>query len=50
MPARPREANVQVIKPQGVPYYQAKLRLRPHFQIEDPDFFMNLQTEIPLRT
>ncbi|MBX7105277.1 MAG: type VI secretion system contractile sheath large subunit [Gemmataceae bacterium] len=50
-PARPlREASVQVIKPQGAPYHQAKLRLRPHFQIEDPDFFMNLQTEIPLRT
>jgi type VI secretion system protein ImpC len=49
--ARPlREATVQIIKPQGAPYYQAKIRLRPHYQIEDPDFFMNLQTEIPLRT
>lgn len=49
-PTRPlREASVQVTKPADAPYPLAKLRLRPHRDSEDPDFFMNLQTELPVR-
>lgn len=49
-PARPlREAKVEVKKAQGSPYHQAVLTLRPSYQTEDPEFFMRLGTEIPLR-
>jgi type VI secretion system protein ImpC len=49
--ARPlREGRVEIKAVAGSPYHQAILHLRPHFQIDDPDFFIRLGTEIPLPT
>jgi type VI secretion system protein ImpC len=50
-PARPlRDAGVQIVKSADATFYQAKIRLRPYYQIDEPDLVMNFQTEMPLRT